>query len=71
LPISPFRRLTGEFRLISKESLEGIKRLIFLRNLISHEYYQITENELKEMAGLLNSFNELIENAKGEGRKKL
>jgi len=42
-----------------------------LRNLISHEYYQITENELKEMAGLLNSFNELIENAKGEGRKKL
>jgi uncharacterized protein YutE (UPF0331/DUF86 family) len=35
-----------------------------LRNLISHEYYTITEEELKEMANLLNCLDELIENSK-------
>jgi len=52
-------------KLISKKALENIKRLIFLRNLISHEYYTIKEEELNEMAGLLGSLDELIEGAKG------
>lgn len=49
---------------ISKKTLEDIKRLIFFRNLISHEYYAITEKELKEMANLLECLDELIESAK-------
>lgn len=51
-------------KIISKKTLEDTKRLIFLRNLIAHEYYTITEEELKEMANLLGCFDELVENAK-------
>lgn len=40
-------------KIIDKPTLESIKRLIFLRNLISHEYYKITENKLLEMVELL------------------
>ncbi len=53
-------------KLMSETSLEGIKRLIFLRNLIAHEYYTITEEELREMGSLLGCLDELIENAKKE-----
>ena len=56
--------LLYDAKLIGKKTLEDIKRLIFLRNLISHEYYTITENELKEMANLLNCLDELVENSK-------
>lgn len=56
--------LLYEAGIIGKKTLEKIKRLIFLRNLISHEYYTITQKELKEMANLLNSLDELVENAK-------
>ncbi len=53
-----------EAKLISRNAFEKIKRLIFLRNLISHEYYTITQKELKEMAELLECLNELTESAK-------
>jgi uncharacterized protein YutE (UPF0331/DUF86 family) len=56
--------LLYDAKVISKKTFEDIKRLIFMRNLISHEYYTITENELKEMANLLESLDELVENAK-------
>ncbi len=56
--------LLYENKLISKKTLNCIKRLIFLRNLIAHEYYQITERELKEMVKLLDCLNELIKVAK-------
>ncbi len=32
---------------IGREELMAMKRLIFLRNLIAHEYYRITEEELR------------------------
>ena len=51
-------------KIIDRKKLNDIKRLIFLRNLISHEYYTITANELKEMVRLLNSLNELVKKAK-------
>jgi uncharacterized protein YutE (UPF0331/DUF86 family) len=51
-------------KMISKKALEDIKRLIFLRNLIAHEYYTITEDELREMATLLECLDEFMENAK-------
>ena len=35
-------------------------------NLIAHEYYMITDEELTEMATLLECFDELIANAKKE-----
>jgi uncharacterized protein YutE (UPF0331/DUF86 family) len=58
-----FELLYGE-KIIDKKTLDDIKRLIFLRNLISYEYYTITTNELKEMVGLLNSLNALVKKAK-------
>lgn len=61
--------LLHQAKMISKETLEDIKRLIFLRNLISHEYYTITKEELKEMTALLNSLDELIKNAKAGARQ--
>ena len=51
-------------KIISKKTLDDIKRLIFLRNLISHEYYNITQKELKEMVNLLDCLDELIKNSK-------
>ncbi len=53
-------------KMISKKSLESFKRLVFLRNLIAHEYYMITDEELMEMATLLGCLDELIANAKKE-----
>ncbi len=61
-------RETFEFlfkaRIINQESLEAFKRLIFLRNLISHEYYRIKEEELREMVSLLKLAEEFTENKK-------
>ena len=51
-------------RLISKKTLKDMKRLVFLRNLISHEYYEIRQSELTEMAKLLDCIDELIKVAK-------
>jgi uncharacterized protein YutE (UPF0331/DUF86 family) len=42
-----------------KKILNDIKRLIFLRNLIAHEY-NITKEELKGMASLLKYLEELV-----------
>lgn len=52
-------------KIIGGKTLDKIKRLIFLRNLISHEYHSITEDELREMVGLMGSLGELAESAKG------
>jgi len=49
---------------ISNKALGLIKRLIFLRNLIAHEYHVISKKELKEMAGLLDVLDELVTNNK-------
>lgn len=51
-------------KLISKSRFEDISRLIYLRNLVAHEYHQITLKELKEMANLLGCLDELIKLAK-------
>jgi uncharacterized protein YutE (UPF0331/DUF86 family) len=51
-------------RIIDKETFESIKRLIFLRNLISHEYYKITKDELVEMVDLLKNAEKFIERVK-------
>ena len=51
-------------KIIDKETLESVKRLIFLRNLISHEYYKITKDELVEMVDLLKNAEKFIEKVK-------
>lgn len=51
-------------KIIDKETFENIKRLIFLRNLISHEYYKITRDELIEIVDLLKSAEKFIERVK-------
>ncbi len=45
---------------ITMEELRALKRLIFLRNLIAHEYYRITGEELKEMADLLDMAERVV-----------
>ena len=52
-------------KMIGERTLKEVKRLIFLRNLIAHEYYTIKEEELREIAELLECLDELIEIAKG------
>jgi len=52
-------------KMIGERTLKEVKKLIFLRNLIAHEYYTIKEEELREMAELLSCLGELIERAKG------
>jgi len=53
-------------KIISKEIFESIKRLIFLRNLIAHEYYKITKDELVEMVDLLKIAENFVKKVKGE-----
>jgi uncharacterized protein YutE (UPF0331/DUF86 family) len=53
-------------KIIDRELFESIKRLIFLRNLISHEYHKITMDELIEMVDLLANAKKLIERIKKE-----
>ncbi len=56
--------LLHDHKIIDKETFESIKRLIFLRNLISHEYHKITQDELIEMVDLLKKSEKLIERVK-------
>jgi len=60
--------LLHNHKIINKETFESIKRLIFLRNLISHEYHKITKDELIEMVDLLKEAEKFIEKVK-EGQK--
>lgn len=53
---------------IDREELKNFKRLIFLRNLITHEYYRISEKELLEMVNLLEKCSALVERIKKEVR---
>lgn len=57
-------------KMISRETLNDMKRLVFLRNLIAHEYYTIREEELREMADLLSCLDELVETAKKLNKNK-
>ena len=51
-------------QMITDEVLNAAKRLIFLRNLIAHEYYKIKHGELKEMVELLECVKNFVEKAK-------
>jgi uncharacterized protein YutE (UPF0331/DUF86 family) len=52
--------------IITNEELERARRLVFLRNLIAHEYYRITEKELLDMAELLLAMREFVEKVRKE-----
>lgn len=51
-------------KIIEKEELENLKRLIFLRNLIAHEYQKISSEELLEMVDLLEKVKKFVERVK-------
>lgn len=53
---------------MSAEALQAAIRLVFLRNLIAHEYYRISEQELREAVGLLAQMEEFVQTAKKEAR---
>ncbi|MCD6493988.1 MAG: DUF86 domain-containing protein [Archaeoglobaceae archaeon] len=54
---------------ISEDELRTFKRLIFLRNLIAHEYYRISESELLEMVNLLEKCSDFVSRIKAEAGK--
>ncbi len=56
--------LVHNHKIIDKDTFESIKRLIFLRNLVSHEYHKITSDELIEMVDLLKNAGKFIERIK-------
>ncbi len=61
-------QIMREEGVIGGEELSALKRLIFLGNLIAHEYYRITEGELREMANLLDVAEGVVERlARGRG----
>jgi len=51
-------------QMITDEVLNATKRLIFLRNLIAHEYYKIKHEELTEMVELLECVKNFVEKVK-------
>ncbi|MDT7880396.1 MAG: HepT-like ribonuclease domain-containing protein [Candidatus Hydrothermia bacterium] len=50
--------------IINKEELEKAKRVVFLRNLIAHEYYRIEEKDLKNMVDFLEEMKNFINKVK-------
>ena len=54
-------------KLISKAVLEKMKKLVFYRNPIAHEYYVMKVSELKEMSMLLDACRALAEAARKAG----
>lgn len=50
--------------LIDSQELENFKRIVFLRNLIAHEYYKISTEELLEIAKLLDQARNFVERVK-------
>ncbi|MDO8553892.1 MAG: DUF86 domain-containing protein [Candidatus Micrarchaeota archaeon] len=40
-------------KLIDKDTSEGMRKLVKYRNLISHEYYNITPKDVKKILGLI------------------
>ncbi len=50
--------------LISQQELENFKRIVFLRNLIAHEYYKISTEELLEITKLLEQTKNFVERVK-------
>lgn len=51
-------------QMMTDEIFNATKRLIFLRNLIAHEYYKIKEDELAEMVKLLDIVKDFVQKAK-------
>ncbi|GIV19965.1 MAG: hypothetical protein KatS3mg023_1716 [Armatimonadota bacterium] len=51
---------------ISFEAAEAGKRLVYLRNLIAHEYHMISEQELLEAVDLFSKVEEVLTVAKRE-----
>jgi uncharacterized protein YutE (UPF0331/DUF86 family) len=60
--------LLEESGFITKNELEDVKRLVFLRNLIAHEYQRISEDELQEMPDLLCKIRPFVDRTKEEGK---
>lgn len=54
----------NQHRIINEAELKDLKRIVFLRNLIAHEYYRIKKEELKEMTGLLTTLEKLANEIK-------
>ena len=50
--------------IINEEELEKAKRIVFLRNLIAHEYYRIKEKDLKNMVDFLEKMRNFINKVK-------
>lgn len=49
---------------LSEEAFQAAARLVYLRNLIAHEYYRISEQELQEAAILLAVMEAFVQDAK-------
>lgn len=54
-------------KIIDREELESLKRLVFLRNLIAHEYKRISEDELLEMIDLLEKVKIFVDRVRKFG----
>lgn len=54
---------------LNKKELSVFKRLVFLRNLIAHEYYEISKEDIREVVNLFDSLEKFIEKIKDSLRK--
>ncbi|MCF2138036.1 MAG: DUF86 domain-containing protein [Candidatus Thorarchaeota archaeon] len=52
--------------LMTNEMYNAAKKLVFFRNLIAHEYYKISTDELLEMISLLEIVYDFVRQAKSE-----
>lgn len=59
------------FKLLVKNKLidanlgEGLSNLVFYRNLLPHEYYELTEKDVLDVSSRINIVNKFVERAKG------
>jgi uncharacterized protein YutE (UPF0331/DUF86 family) len=59
-------RLLHTAGILDDKDFERARRLVFLRNLIAHEYYRVTEKELLEMVELLLAMREFVDKIRKE-----
>jgi len=57
-------KLLVKSKLIDANLSEGLSNLVFYRNFLSHEYYELTEKDVLDVSHRINIVNKFVERVK-------
>ena len=64
-------RLLGKNGFISRELEKELSHLVFYRNLLSHEYYDLTEKDVFDVSKRINIVKQFVEKSKDIIKKEM